>query len=89
MCCLHSHSYLYCKLYLDIQCHAPFNGEITSCSSGTVGVGNKGDTCSFTCNSGYELTGNGTRACQNNGSWSGTEIMCRRIRGNEIAVLGC
>ena len=38
----------------------PANGDITSCSSGRVGVGYKGDTCSFTCNAGYELTGDDT-----------------------------
>ena len=36
------------------------------------------DTCSFTCNAGYELTGSDTRTCQSNGNWSGTNIVCRR-----------
>jgi len=65
---------------VDIRCDnlsTPANGEIMSCSSGTVGVGYEGDTCSFTCNTGYELTGSDTRTCQSNGSWSGTETMCR------------
>ena len=48
-----------------------------SCSSGRVGVGYEGDTCGFTCNIGYELTGSNTRTCQSNGSWSGSETMCR------------
>ena len=43
------------------------------CSSGQTGVGYEGDTCSFTCNTGYELTGSDTRTCQSNGSWSGSE----------------
>ena len=47
-----------------------------SCSSGRVGVGYERDTCSFTCNTGYELTGSDTRTCQSNGSWSGTDVMC-------------
>ena len=55
----------------------PANGEIT-CSSGTAGVGDEGDTCSFTCNTGYELTGSDTRTCQSDGSWSGSDVMCRR-----------
>ena len=65
--------------FLDVRCDGlPIlaNGEITSCSSGTVGVGYEGDTCSFTCDTGYELTGSDTRTCQRDGSWSGTEIMC-------------
>jgi len=31
-----------------------------SCNSGRVGVGYEGDTCSFTCNTGYELTDSDT-----------------------------
>jgi len=65
----------------DIRCDdlsTPSNGEITSCSSGRVGVGYEGDTCSFTCNTGYELTGSDTRTCQSNGNWSGSDDVCRR-----------
>ena len=72
----------------DIQCDddlsIPSDGEITSCSSGRVGVGYEGDTCSFTCNTGYELTGSDTRTCQSDGSWSGSETTCGR--GNVIFV---
>ena len=49
-----------------------------SCSSGRIGVGYEGDTCSFTCNTGYELTGSDTRTCQSDGSWSGTDVICSR-----------
>ena len=65
---------------IDLHCYnlsAPDNGEITSCSSGRVGVGYEGDTCSFTCNTGYELTGSDTRTCQSNRSWSDSDIKCR------------
>ena len=71
---------------VDIKCDdllVPANGEITSCSSGRVGVGYEGDTCSFTCNTGYELTGSDTRTCQNDGSWSGSDAVCRSRRGND------
>ena len=66
---------------LDVRCDnlsTPANGEITSCSSGSEGVGYEGDTCSFTCNTGYELTGSDTRTCQSDGSWSGSDDVCRR-----------
>ena len=66
---------------LDIQCHnitTPSNGEIASCSSGSIGIGYEGDTCNFTCNTGYELTGSDTRTCQSDGSWSGSDNVCRR-----------
>ena len=64
----------------DIQCSnisTPANGEM-SCSSGRVGVGHEGDTCSFTCNCGYELTDIDTRTCQSDGSWSGSDVTCER-----------
>ena len=67
------------KSTTDVRCDnlsTPANGEITSCSSGRVGVGYEGDTCSFTCNTGYELTGSGERTCQSDGSWSGSPVSC-------------
>ena len=65
------------NVYADIRCDTT-NGEITSCSSGRSGVGYEGDTCSFTCNTGYELTGSDTRTCQSDGRWSGNDDVCRR-----------
>ena len=40
-------------------------------------MGYAGDTCSFTCNTGYELTGSDIRTCQSNGSWNGSSDVCR------------
>ena len=46
------------------------------------------DTCSFTCNIGYELTGSDTRTCQSDGSWSGNEVFCTQSAGNyEVRTL--
>ena len=53
----------------------PSNGVI-NCSLGDDGVSSYEDTCSFTCNTGYELTGSDTRTCQSNGSWSGSDATC-------------
>ena len=50
------------------------NGELF-CSLGDNGP-LYGDTCSFTCNTGYELTGSDTRTCQSDGSWSGSDDVC-------------
>ena len=36
-------------------------------------MGYEGDTCIFTCNIGYELTGSDTRTCQRDGSSSGSD----------------
>ena len=47
----------------------PENGKI-NCSLGDDDVTSYEDTCTFTCNTGYELTGTETRICQRNGSWN-------------------
>ena len=76
-------------IYIDVQCTlaAPSNGEITSCSSGSIGLGYGGDTCSFSCNTGYELTGSDTRTCQSDGSWSGSDAVCRRSKYYVVCCL--
>ena len=43
-----------------------------------------GDSCSFTCNTGYELTGSDTRTCQSDASWSGSDVTC--IRGKCLVI---
>ena len=63
--------------YLLVTCPPlsdPSNGMI-NCS---LGDDTYGDTCSFTCDTGYELTGSDTRTCQSDGSWSGSVAMCSR-----------
>ena len=55
----------------------PNNGMMT-CSLGDDEVPSYEDTCSFTCNTGYELTGSDTTTCQSDGSWSGSDDVCRR-----------
>jgi len=64
-------------ILVDIRCDilsTPSNGGML-CSSGRVGVGYEGDTCSFTCNNGY---GSDSRTCLSNGSWSGSETICKQ-----------
>ena len=53
----------------------PRNGMI-SCSLRDNGVPSHEDTCSFTCNPGYQLTGSNTRACQSDGNWNGSDVIC-------------
>ena len=55
----------------------PNNGNI-NCSLGDDGVPSYEDTCSFICNTGYELTGSDTRTCQSDRSWSGSNATCKR-----------
>ena len=54
---------------------APDNGTIT-CSLGDDEEATVGETCTFTCDGGYELTGSVNRSCQIDGSWSGNETTC-------------
>ena len=56
---------------------SPSNGTV-SCSLGDDGVPSYEDSCSFTCDIGYVLTGSDTRTCQSNGSWSGSDVVCSR-----------
>ena len=56
--------------------NAPYNGKL-DCSFDEVA--HYEDICNFTCNTGYELTGNDSRICQSDGSWSGTETTCTEI----------
>jgi len=64
----------------------PNNGVIT-CSLGEDRVPSFEDTCSFTCSTGYELTGSDTRTCQSDGSWSETDDVCRRGTFGNVKLL--
>ena len=63
------------------------NNETITCSLGDDEVPSYEDTCSFTCNTGYELTGSDSRTCQSNGSWSGSDDVCRRGKQLYMAML--
>jgi len=61
---------------------------IMICSLGDDGIPSYGDTCSFTCNTGYKLIGSETRTCGSDGSWSGSETMC--ITGQQfLCYIAC
>ena len=49
-----------------------------SCSQGDDEVPSYEDTCTFTCDTGYELTGSENRRCRSSGAWSGSAPTCRR-----------
>ena len=66
-----------CILVPCLSLFDPNNGTI-NCSLRDDGVPSFEDTCSFTCDTGYELTGSDTRTCQSDGSWSGSDDVCRR-----------
>ena len=54
----------------------PDNGRSSCLLGGDVGTHFYEDTCSFTCNTGYELTGSNERTCQSDNSWSGSPVSC-------------
>ena len=72
---LHNDNVLYISLVSCSSLSGPSNGMM-NCSLGDDGVPTYEDTCSFTCNTGYELTGSDTRTCQDDGSWSGSDTTC-------------
>jgi len=61
----------------------PDNGTIV-CLLEDDGVSFYEDTCSFTCNTGYKLTGSDTRTCQSDGSWSGSVTICNQMEGTDF-----
>ena len=51
-----------------------------NCSLGDDGVPSYEDTCSFTCNTGYELIGSEVMICQSDGNWSLSEVACNESK---------
>ena len=63
----------------------PNNGMIT-CSLEDDGISSFEDTCSFTCNNGYELIGSSSRICQSDQNWSGNDTSCERGESVNLAA---
>ena len=60
-------------IFLPVQCHQLINGNL-DCVNGSTGVFE--DTCTFSCNAGYELQGSNNGTCLANQSWSGGDPIC-------------
>ena len=56
------------------QCPAPTNGDF-QCPNGAA-ISLIGDSCTFSCNAGYELQGSNNGTCLANQSWSGRDPIC-------------
>ena len=65
---------LFSLLLLTVQCPVPVNVTF-QCSNGTA-TGVFEDTCTFSCNAGYELQGSNNGTCLANQSWSGVDPIC-------------
>ena len=75
----------FCIYVVKCSAFSMIEDGVVVCSLGDDGVSSYEDTCNFTCNSGYTLTGSDTKICLNDGSWSGTESSCER--GTKITKL--
>ena len=47
-----------------------------ACSLGDDDIFSYEDTCSFTCNDGYVLSGSHMRTCMSDGMWSDSDTTC-------------
>ncbi len=52
----------------------PLNGRVSA----------SGGTATYTCNTGYTLSGSSTRTCQTNRAWSGTAPTCDTVQCPEL-----
>ena len=57
-----------------VHCQTLLNGILLCPNGATVGVFE--DTCTFSCNAGYELQGSNNGTCLANQSWSGEDPIC-------------
>ncbi len=53
----------------------PLNGRVSA----------SGGTATYTCSTGYTLSGSSTRTCQTNGAWSGTAPTCGGVQCSELS----
>jgi len=65
--------------YIIVQCPSLTSSIGTyRCNLGSDEVISYEDICGIVCKTGYEMTGSDTRTCQSDGSWSGSDGVCRR-----------
>ena len=72
-----------CTLLL-AQCLAPTCGNF-QCPNGPA-TSLIGDTCTFSCNAGYELQGSNNGICLANQSWSGGDPICEPLRCSDVTM---
>ena len=69
-------------LHLAVTCprlSPPSNGELLGCNTTEMLYKT---VCSFSCNEGFEAKGSVVRRCTENGTWSGTYLVCEGINKN-------
>ena len=70
------HDLIIIPTYIAVDC-----GSLSDPGNGIVDASNTTfmNTATYTCNTGYNLTGDTTRTCQANGTWSGTAACARKL----------
>jgi len=63
----------------------PDNGMV-DCSLGPDGIPTEGDTCAYTCDDGFIVSGSSDRICQSDGTWTGSEPTCARCKKTKSVV---
>ena len=67
----------------------PADGSIT-CSLTRNDAPTDGESCSITCDSGFDLSGSSSRTCQiqsGRGSWTGTGATCRGMCSGTVSII--
>jgi len=62
--------------YLDICETLSLDNGMVNCDYGDNGGPNEGDTCLFSCDDGFLLSGSPSRICMEGGVWSGETAIC-------------
>ena len=75
-----------CDIFLlnTVQCQQLLNGNV-DCVNGSVGVYE--DSCTFSCNAGYELQGSNNGTCLANQSWSRGDPICEPLRCSDVTMV--
>ena len=75
-----------CDVFLlnTVQCEQLLNGNV-DCVNGSVGVYE--DSCTFSCNAGYELQGPNSGTCLANKSWSGGDPICEPLSCSDVTMV--
>ena len=70
-------AYIKCSMLNAIVCIGYCDEPMAPANGGMNSTGNmEGDTVTYFCNEGYNLSGDANRTCQSNGSWSGILPKC-------------
>ena len=77
--------YLVYFYFLTVQCLPPRNGTLQCPKESIVGV--FADSCTFSCNAGYELQGSNNGTCLANESWSGGDPICVALNCSTLPPL--